>query len=63
MNSKTISDERLKNICKINQGANCCRYISCSKDGFECEKNSAMKNIIDSNINNMVAKGDNCKGL
>lgn len=63
MGNRSISEDTLRNVCKISQGAACCRYISCGPSGFECEKHSAFKSIIDGNINNMVAKGDNCEGL
>ena len=61
--NRNISDDRLKKVCKIGQGAFCCRYISCDKGGFECEKHTDFGKVIDDNIDNMIAKGDNCNGL
>lgn len=60
-----ISDERLKNICKIGQGNECCRYILGGNNGFECGKHSKLKKEIDDRVNSnfMIAKGDNCEGL
>ena len=29
--AKNISNETLKNVCKIGQGTNCCRYILCGQ--------------------------------
>jgi len=28
----------IKNVCKIGQGHDCCRYLLAGKDGFECAK-------------------------
>lgn len=50
-------------VCKIGQKEKCCRYILAGKDGFECGKNTCYKDLIDNQINSMVAKGDNCNGL
>lgn len=61
--TKNIPNETLRNVCKIGQGANCCRYILFGPSGFKCCKLTKSKESIDSNINNMTAKGDNCKGL
>ena len=61
--TKNISNETLKNVCKIGQGANCCRYILCGQNGFECGKLTKLKESIDKRVNIMTAKGDNCKGL
>lgn len=61
--AKNISNETLKNVCKIGQGANCCRYILCGQNGFECGKLTKLKESIDKRVNIMAAKGDNCKGL
>lgn len=32
--ANNIPDETLKNVCKIGQGINCCRYILCGQNGF-----------------------------
>lgn len=61
--ANNIPDETLKNVCKIGQGINCCRYILCRQNGFECGKLTKLKEIIDKRVSIMVAKGDNCKGL
>ena len=63
MAKNSIPSEMLKNTCKIGQGEACCRYITCSQNGFECEKKSALKGVIDSRVLYMTAKGDNCEGL
>ena len=61
--SNTISENRLKSVCKIFQGHLCCRYIACGENGFECQKHTGLKSVIDNNIDNMISKGDNCEGL
>lgn len=59
-----IPNEHLVKICKFRQ-KDCCRYIVYFKDhlDFFCVKNTELKNQIDSMVNNMNAKGDNCGGL
>lgn len=58
-----VSDH-IKNICKIGQGNDCCRYLTMSPSGWNCEKHSGLKKILDSRATNktMVAQGDNCEG-
>lgn len=58
-----LTDNYLKNICKIGQGKACCRYLTCSADGFECEKLGPAKGILDSRVMYMTAQGDNCEGV
>lgn len=58
-----LSNNYVKNICKIGQNHSCCRYLTCSADGFECEKLGPLKKIIDSRAQYMTAQGDNCKGM
>ena len=60
-----ISDETLKNICKIGQGDKCCRYLACGADGFECLKNSSLAAVMDRRVKagKANAQGDNCNGL
>jgi len=59
-----ISDETLKNICKIGQGDECCRYLACGADGFECLKHTPIAKILDSRVETgtMSARGNNCEG-
>lgn len=58
-----IPSETLKNVCKIGQGKDCCRYILFTSSGFECGKSTSLKETIDEGVDKMIAKGDNCKGL
>lgn len=58
-------NEHIKNICKIGQGADCCKYLVMGAKGFECMKvDQANKQVIDYNWKTTphVAQGDNCKG-
>ena len=58
-----ISEEHLREVCKIGQGKACCRYMGVS-DRFECLKHSSVKDALDSRARNntMTAQGDNCDG-
>ena len=59
-----IPDEHLREVCKIGQGNECCRYILCGRNGFECGKRDTLKKFIDDQVlgNEMAAQGDNCDG-
>jgi hypothetical protein len=59
-------NEHVKNICKIGQGADCCKYLVAGTKGFECMKfNPENKAMIDINWteHNHIAQGDNCDGV
>lgn len=59
-----IDDERLKTICKMGQGKDCCIFILAGLHGIECCKNSPVHaNLILESKADMVAQGDNCEGL
>ena len=55
-------NQYLRDICKIGQGRECCRYLTAGPDGFCCEKLSSMKSHLD-HATHMTARGDNCDGL
>ena len=57
-----MDDKILKDICKMGQGADCCRYITVGPDGFECAKGTTLQATLDQRVGIMVAKGDNCDG-
>lgn len=62
-----IDDEHLKEVCRIGQGAECCRYLTMAggKDpGWSCEKRGGLKATIDERVANglFTACGDNCEG-
>lgn len=53
----------IKEVCRIGQGAACCRYLIMSDSGWECWKiDKALRQSIDNRVQNMIAKGDNCEG-
>jgi hypothetical protein len=58
-------NKNIQHICKIGQGAPCCKYLLCGADGFECGKTDIkMKALIDHKWahEDHVAQGDNCEG-
>lgn len=58
-----LSMDYVKDTCKIGQGHDCCRYLVCGADGFECQKLGALKGVIDSRVQYMTAQADNCEGV
>lgn len=56
-------DEHIKNVCKIGQGAECCKYLLLGSGGFECGKISEWKEVVDKEWDSTkTAQGDNCEG-
>ena len=57
-------NDQIKNVCKIGQGADCCRYLVMGINGFECMKGTSLAEILDMRVltNTITAKGDNCDG-
>lgn len=55
----------VQSTCKLGKGEDCCRYLTAGLKGFNCEKFSSLKEILDAKVynNSMVAKGDNCPGV
>jgi hypothetical protein len=60
-----IPEKHVKEICKIGQGNECCRYITVGPKGFMCVKYTSIGRYLDSRVeaNDMVAQGDNCDGI
>jgi hypothetical protein len=57
--------EWLKVICKLGSGSECCRYLMCGSNGWECGKeNKEFKCMIDARVKAglFAAKGDCCEG-
>ena len=54
----------VKDICKIGQGKDCCKYLLAGAKGFECAKiDKEWKKIVDNSWNSTkTAQGDNCEG-
>ena len=71
LNKLNISDKiiipkaHLIKMCKKGQGKCTCRYLSLSKEGFFCSKNTELKKTIDEAVvsGKFKAKGDNCDGF
>lgn len=58
-------NDYIMQVCKIGQGAACCKYLAGGVKGLECLKvNPSFKSIVDDNWakNEHVAQGDNCEG-
>lgn len=56
--------EHVKNVCKIGQGNDCCRYLVLGGNGFECAKHTELATLLDTRVkdNTITAQGDNCEG-
>jgi hypothetical protein len=54
----------IKDVCKIGQGHDCCRYLTMGPGGWDCEKHSMLKLVLDHRVitETIVARGDNCEG-
>lgn len=59
-----MNDEKVKNVCKVGQGQDCCRYLAVGGDGFECLKNTSIAKLLDYRVKTgtINARGDNCDG-
>ncbi len=55
----------IKEVCKMGQEKDCCRYLLCGADGFCCGKHGEFKAHLDARVlrNDIVAQGDNCEGM
>lgn len=53
-----------KDICKLGQAEECCRYLMVG-EGFECAKLTKLKKTIDAKVKagTFNAQGDNCDGI
>ena len=60
-----ISEVQAKEVCKIGQGNECCRYLTLSSLGFLCGKHTELRSVLNAKVDRgeMVAQGDNCEGL
>lgn len=64
--SNLIDDTRVRDICKIGQGAECCRFLVGGSQGFECAKHiPSLASHLNMRvlIEDIVARGNNCDGL
>ena len=57
-------NEHIKNICKVGQGLNCCRYLIVAPQGFECTKYTTLRAELDFRVatGTISAQSDNCDG-
>jgi hypothetical protein len=60
-----LTTDYAKEVCKIGQGAACCRYLTMDKDGWDCAKWTSLRFTLDDRVENneMNAHGDNCEGV
>jgi hypothetical protein len=58
-------DGYVKRVCKIGQGASCCRYLTMGPQGWDCEKHTQLGRYLDGRVKReeLVARGDNCEGV
>ncbi len=54
----------VKEICKVGQGFQCCRYLVFGSQGFECAKHTELESVLDARVDAgaMIAQGNNCAG-
>jgi len=57
-------NEHVKQVCKIGQGHQCCRYLVMGARGFECAKHTELAVLLDTRVmaETITARGDNCEG-
>ncbi len=55
--------EYIRTVCKVGQGSSCCKYLGIGSNGYQCEKHSPLRAVIDAREDIMVAKADNCDGF
>ena len=61
---KVIPEDHLEKVCKFGSGPEVCVYLVMTPEGFSCVKNDeGFRPQIEARKSEMVAQGDNCKGL
>lgn len=60
-----LTDDYAKSTCRIGQGAACCRYLTMSPKGWECQKHQSLRGLLDQRVSDgtINARGDNCEGV
>jgi|688.fasta_scaffold38826_9 hypothetical protein len=59
------AQKHTESVCKVGQGAKCCKYLIMAMNGWECMKaDPADKKLIDDFYSDSThnANGDNCNG-
>lgn len=65
MTAKTPpTDDDVRLLCRIGEGAATCRYLTRSPVGWSCEKHGEFHKLLDQRVmlKMMNARGDNCEG-
>lgn len=59
-----VPREELKTLCRIGEGAACCRYLAADAGGMECLKHTRLRATVDARVaaGTFTAQGDNCPG-
>lgn len=62
---KVIPKNYSLDVCKVGQEKECCIYVMACADGVVCAKNTQLQAALKkrSQDGDMVAQGDNCRGL
>lgn len=57
-------DQWVKDVCRIGQGATCCRFLTMSPEGWSCEKHGEHSALLTHRAacGQMTAIADNCAG-
>ena len=61
--TERIDENHVRDVCKVGQGKECCRYLTRGLNGWSCEKLTHAA-YFDKRVaeGNMFAQGDNCPG-
>lgn len=59
---KHITPDEVRDVCKIGQGADACRYIIVTGNGFMCARESGMRDLLDMRVaeGTYAAEAVNC---
>lgn len=57
-----MTNQYLKEVCKIGQLEKTCKYIALGSKGFICGKTDSVLSVAIRRMKDMVAQGDNCAG-
>jgi hypothetical protein len=61
-----VTDDWAKGVCRIGQGAACCRYLVMGPGGWDCAKpHGQTRAMLDKRVaaGQLSARGDNCEGV
>lgn len=56
-----VDDDHARDVCKMGQGAECCKFLTMGTSGWSCEKLSSARMQLEYR-EGMISKGDNCPG-